>query len=129
QVTSRGLSVRIKKSDPYSNTDPGTISRLQHGELFVTEDGTETELDLGHYERSIDEDLTRDNNVTAGRIYWSVLTKERRGDFLGGTVQGIPHVTTATKAHIRHVAESRPDLAAVIVEDGGTDGDLEVLPR
>src|SRR5690606_29641618 len=125
---SRGLSVTIVKMDPYINVDPGTMSPLQHGEVFVTEDGTETDLDLGHYERFIDEDLTRDNNVTAGRIYWSVLTKERRGDFLGGTVQVIPHVTNEIKAHIRHVAESRPDLDVVIVEVGGTVGDIESLP-
>jgi len=127
-LKSRGLSVTIVKMDPYINVDPGTMSPLQHGEVFVTEDGTETDLDLGHYERFIDEDLTRDNNVTAGRIYWSVLTKERRGDFLGGTVQVIPHVTNEIKAHIRHVAESRPDLDVVIVEVGGTVGDIESLP-
>src|SRR5690606_26673059 len=128
QVTSRGLSVRIKKSDPYSNIDPGTISPLQHGEVFVTEDGTETDLDLGHYERFIDVDLTRDNNLTAGRIYWSVLTKERRGDFLGGTVQVIPHVTNEIKAHIRKLAETAPQPDVVIVEVGGTVGDIESLP-
>ena len=127
-LKSRGLSVTIVKMDPYINVDPGTMSPLQHGEVFVTEDGTETDLDLGHYERFIDEDLSRDNNVTAGRIYWSVLTKERRGDFLGGTVQVIPHVTNEIKAHIRHVAESRPDLDVVIVEVGGTVGDIESLP-
>ena len=127
-LKSRGLSVTIVKMDPYINVDPGTMSPLQHGEVFVTEDGTETDLDLGHYERFIDEDLSRVNNVTAGRIYWSVLTKERRGDFLGGTVQVIPHVTNEIKAHIRHVAESRPDLDVVIVEVGGTVGDIESLP-
>ncbi|HLT58230.1 MAG TPA: CTP synthase [Limnochordales bacterium] len=127
-LKSRGLNVTIMKMDPYINIDPGTISPLQHGEVFVTEDGTETDLDLGHYERFIDVDLTRDNNLTAGRIYWSVLTKERRGDFLGGTVQVIPHVTNEIKAHIRKLAETAPQPDVVIVEVGGTVGDIESLP-
>ncbi|HEY8416490.1 MAG TPA: CTP synthase [Limnochordales bacterium] len=127
-LKSRGLSVTIMKMDPYINVDPGTMSPLQHGEVYVTDDGTETDLDLGHYERFIDVELTRDNNLTAGRIYWSVLTKERRGDFLGGTVQVIPHVTNEIKARIRHVAEAQPDLDVVIVEVGGTVGDIESLP-
>src|SRR5690606_32206675 len=109
-LKSRGLSVTIMKMDPYINIDPGTMSPLQHGEVFVTEDGTETDLDLGHYERFIDVELTRNNNLTAGRIYWSVLTKERRGDFLGGTVQVIPHVTNEIKANILHIAETQPEL-------------------
>ena len=127
-LKSRGLSVTIMKMDPYINVDPGTMSPLQHGEVYVTDDGAETDLDLGHYERFIDVELTRDNNLTAGRIYWSVLTKERRGDFLGGTVQVIPHVTNEIKACIRHVAEAQPDLDVVIVEVGGTVGDIESLP-
>jgi CTP synthase len=126
-LKSRGLRVAIQKVDPYLNVDAGTMSPLQHGEVFVTEDGAETDLDLGHYERFTDENLSRDHNITAGQIYLSVIEKERRGDFLGGTVQVIPHVTNEIKARIRQVAErTRADV--VIAEIGGTVGDIESLP-
>ncbi len=126
-LKSRGLKVTIQKLDPYLNVDPGTMSPFQHGEVFVTDDGTETDLDLGHYERFIDEDLHHYSNVTAGSIYWSVLTKERRGDFLGGTVQIIPHITNEIKEKILNIAvEDDPDI--VITEVGGTVGDIEGLP-
>ncbi len=126
-LKSRGVSVTILKLDPYLNVDPGTMSPFQHGEVFVTNDGAETDLDLGHYERFIDEDLTYLNSVTTGKIYWSILNKERRGDYLGGTVQVIPHVTNEIKACIKRVAkESNADV--VIVEIGGTVGDIESLP-
>ncbi len=126
-LKSRGVSVSILKLDPYINVDPGTMSPYQHGEVFVTDDGAETDLDLGHYERFIDENLSKSNNVTTGKIYWSIITKERRGDFLGGTVQVIPHVTNEIKERIHRVAkESQADV--VIVEVGGTVGDIESLP-
>ncbi|HBL36149.1 MAG TPA: CTP synthase [Firmicutes bacterium] len=126
-LKSRGVKVTILKLDPYINVDPGTMSPYQHGEVFVTDDGAETDLDLGHYERFIDENLSKNNNVTTGKIYWSVLSKERRGEFLGGTVQVIPHITNEIKDRIRLVAEeSMADL--VIVEIGGTVGDIESLP-
>ncbi|MBM7582418.1 CTP synthase [Caldicoprobacter guelmensis] len=126
-LKSRGLRVSIQKFDPYINVDPGTMSPYQHGEVFVTEDGAETDLDLGHYERFIDENLSKNNNVTAGKIYWSVINKERRGDYLGGTVQVIPHVTNEIKDRIFRVAqESNVDV--VITEIGGTVGDIESLP-
>ncbi|MHB9003531.1 MAG: CTP synthase [Coriobacteriia bacterium] len=126
-LKSRGLKVRIQKLDPYLNVDPGTMSPFQHGEVFVTDDGAETDLDLGHYERFIDESLTRDCNVTAGRIYSTIITRERRGDFLGGTVQVIPHVTNEIKDRVTRLAdEVNPDV--VIVEVGGTVGDIESLP-
>lgn len=126
-LKSRGLKVTIAKLDPYINVDPGTISPLQHGEVFVTEDGAETDLDLGHYERFMDVNLTEMSNVTTGKIYWSILTKERRGDFLGSTVQVIPHVTNEIKERIARVArESEADVA--IIEVGGTVGDIESLP-
>ncbi|MBE3583128.1 MAG: CTP synthase [Limnochordaceae bacterium] len=125
-LTSRGLRVAIGKLDPYLNVDPGTMSPLQHGEVFVTEDGAETDLDLGHYERFIDTNLTRRSNVTSGQIYWSILTKERRGEFLGGTVQVIPHVTNEIKQRIMAMAADGADV--VIVEIGGTVGDIESLP-
>ncbi|HHW02261.1 MAG TPA: CTP synthase [Thermoanaerobacterales bacterium] len=126
-LKSRGLAVFMQKFDPYINIDPGTMSPYQHGEVFVTEDGAETDLDLGHYERFIDVNLTQDSNVTTGKIYWSVITKERRGDYLGGTVQVIPHITNEIKDRIVKVArESRPDV--VITEIGGTVGDIESLP-
>jgi CTP synthase len=121
----RGYTVRILKLDPYINIDPGTMSPYQHGEVFVTEDGAETDLDLGHYERFTDTDLDRENSVTAGSIYWSVITKERRGDYLSGTVQVIPHITNEIKDRIHRVG-SRTDIA--IVEIGGTVGDIESLP-
>src|ERR1700736_4564668 len=126
-LKSRGVSVSIQKLDPYINVDAGTMNPYQHGEVFVTEDGAETDLDLGHYERFIDEALTRDNNVTTGQIYKSVIEKERRGDYLGATVQVIPHITNEIKAHITRVAEtSGADVC--IVEVGGTVGDIESLP-
>ncbi len=126
-LKARGLSVSILKLDPYINVDPGTMSPYQHGEVFVTDDGAETDLDLGHYERFIDENLTQLSNVTTGRIYQAVIAKERRGDYLGGTVQVIPHITNEIKERITRVArDSNPDV--VIVEVGGTVGDIESLP-
>jgi len=126
-LKSRGLSVTMQKLDPYINVDPGTMSPFQHGEVFVTEDGAETDLDLGHYERFIDADLSRLCNVTSGTIYWSVITKERRGDFLGNTVQVIPHITNEIKERILLLGkETAADV--VIVEIGGTVGDIESLP-
>jgi len=126
-LKARGLSVSILKLDPYINVDPGTMSPYQHGEVFVTDDGAETDLDLGHYERFIDENLTQLSNVTTGRIYQAVIAKERRGDYLGGTVQVIPHITNEIKERITRVARvGDPDI--VIVEVGGTVGDIESLP-
>jgi CTP synthase len=126
-LKSRGFSVSILKLDPYINVDPGTMSPYQHGEVFVTDDGAETDLDLGHYERFIDENLTQLSNVTTGRIYQAVIAKERRGDYLGGTVQVIPHITNEIKERIGRVArDGRADV--VIVEVGGTVGDIESLP-
>jgi CTP synthase len=126
-LKSRGVSVSIQKLDPYINVDAGTMNPYQHGEVFVTEDGAETDLDLGHYERFIDEQLTRINNVTTGQIYDSVIAKERRGDYLGATVQVIPHITNEIKAAIRRVAE-KSGADVCIVEVGGTVGDIESLP-
>jgi CTP synthase len=126
-LKSRGFKVTIQKLDPYLNVDPGTMSPFQHGEVFVTNDGTETDLDLGHYERFIDENLQKDCNVTAGQIYWSILTKERRGEFLGGTVQVIPHVTNEIKQRILSLATD-DEKHIVITEVGGTVGDIESLP-
>ena len=126
-LKARGISVSIQKLDPYINVDAGTMNPYQHGEVFVTEDGAETDLDLGHYERFIDESLTRDNNVTTGQIYKSVIEKERRGDYLGATVQVIPHITNEIKSHITRVAE-RSGADVCIVEVGGTVGDIESLP-
>ncbi len=126
-LKSRRLRVSIQKLDPYINVDPGTMSPYQHGEVFVTEDGAETDLDLGHYERFIDENLSRLSNVTTGQIYSSVIQKERRGDYLGGTIQVIPHITNEIKSRIAAVArQSSADV--VIVEIGGTVGDIEGLP-
>ncbi|HVF52995.1 MAG TPA: CTP synthase [Actinomycetota bacterium] len=126
-LKSRGLRVMMQKLDPYINVDPGTMNPFQHGEVFVTEDGGETDLDLGHYERFIDENLFRASNVTTGAIYQSVIAKERRGDFLGDTVQVIPHITNAIKERIRSLAEdSGADV--LITEIGGTVGDIESLP-
>jgi len=126
-LKARGLHVSILKLDPYINVDPGTMSPYQHGEVFVTDDGAETDLDLGHYERFIDENLTQLSNVTTGRIYQAVIAKERRGDYLGGTVQVIPHITNEIKERITRVArDGSPDV--VIVEVGGTVGDIESLP-
>jgi len=124
-LESRGLKVTLQKLDPYINVDPGTMNPFQHGEVFVTDDGAETDLDLGHYERFTHAQLGRDNNCTTGKIYESVITKERRGDYLGGTVQVIPHITDEIKANI-HLAARDVDVA--IVEIGGTIGDIESLP-
>lgn len=126
-LKSRGLSVTLQKFDPYLNVDPGTMSPYQHGEVFVTDDGAETDLDLGHYERFVDIDLTRYSSVTAGKVYWNVLNKERKGDYLGGTVQVIPHVTNEIKTMLRRVyAVNNVDV--IITEIGGTVGDIESLP-
>jgi CTP synthase len=124
-LESRGLRVTIQKLDPYINVDPGTMNPFQHGEVFVTDDGAETDLDLGHYERFTSAKLGKDNNFTTGKIYHSVITKERRGDYLGGTVQVIPHITDEIKNSIRLVAHN---VDVVIVEIGGTIGDIESLP-
>jgi len=124
-LESRGLSVTLQKLDPYINVDPGTMNPFQHGEVYVTDDGAETDLDLGHYERFTNAVLGRDNNFTTGKIYHSVITKERRGDYLGGTVQVIPHITDEIKRCIKLVANS---VDVVIVEIGGTVGDIESLP-
>ena len=124
-LVERGLRVSMLKFDPYLNVDPGTMSPFQHGEVFVTDDGAETDLDLGHYERFIDRALTQANNVTTGRIYLNVITKERRGEFLGATVQVIPHITDEIKSAVRRLA---PETDVVIVEVGGTVGDIESLP-
>jgi CTP synthase len=126
-LVSRGLRVTIQKFDPYINVDPGTMSPFQHGEVFVTEDGAETDLDLGHYERFTDVNTTRGSNVTTGAIYNTVIRRERRGDYLGGTVQVIPHITDEIKQRIRLVAEAE-DVDIVITEIGGTVGDIESLP-
>ena len=123
-LKSRGLRVSIQKLDPYINVDPGTMSPYQHGEVFVTDDGAETDLDLGHYERFTDESLTRDSNVTTGQIFAEVIRKERRGDYLGGTIQIIPHITNEIKERIHRVA-ARSGAEVVIVEVGGTVGDIE----
>jgi CTP synthase len=126
-IKSRGLSVSIMKLDPYINVDPGTMSPYQHGEVFVTDDGAETDLDLGHYERFTEENLSQASNVTTGQVYSAIIAKERRGDFLGGTVQVIAHITNEIKDRIRHVAgQHRPDV--VVVEVGGTVGDIESQP-
>ena len=126
-LKSRGVSVSLMKLDPYLNVDPGTMSPYQHGEVFVTEDGSETDLDLGHYERFVDVNLTKMSNITAGQIYSDVISRERRGEFLGGTIQAIPHVTDAIKQHILELAETA-DADVVVVEVGGTVGDIEGLP-
>lgn len=126
-LKARGYRVTMQKADPYLNVDPGTMSPFQHGEVFVTEDGYESDLDLGHYERFIDENLTRDSNFTTGAIYQDLIARERHGDFLGGTVQVIPHVTNAIKAKFRGV-EEQTDADVVITELGGTIGDIEGQP-
>src|SRR3954452_25230810 len=126
-LEARGLSVQMMKLDPYINVDPGTMSPFQHGEVYVTDDGAETDLDLGHYERFTHAKLSQANNWTSGRIYLSVIEKERRGDYLGKTIQVIPHITDAMKEAVRAVAEKdKPDV--IIVEIGGTVGDIESLP-
>ena len=126
-LKARGYKVTMQKFDPYINIDPGTMNPVQHGEVFVTDDGAETDLDLGHYERFIDESLTRNSNVTTGKVYWTVLHKERRGDFGGGTVQVIPHITNEIKSRFhRNYSETETEIA--IIEVGGTVGDIESQP-
>ncbi|NLV48997.1 MAG: CTP synthase, partial [Clostridiaceae bacterium] len=124
-LKARGIRVTMQKLDPYLNVDPGTMNPYEHGEVFVTDDGAETDLDLGHYERFIDERLSQNSNITSGRIYWSVIQKERKGDYLGGTVQVIPHITNEIKDRIR-MGKAGYDVA--IIEIGGTIGDIEGLP-
>jgi len=125
-LTARDYSVKIQKFDPYINVDPGTMSPFQHGEVFVTDDGAETDLDLGHYERFTNTNLSKANNVTSGSVYLSVINKERKGDYLGATVQTIPHITNEIKSRIKEAAKSQPDF--LICEIGGTIGDIEGLP-
>ena len=126
-LKNRGLKIFMQKFDPYINMDPGTMSPYQHGEVFVTDDGAETDLDLGHYERFIDESLTKNSNITTGKIYSSVISKERRGEYLGATVQVIPHITNEIKDKLKKAAcESNADI--IITEIGGTVGDIESLP-
>ena len=126
-LKARGLKVAAQKLDPYINVDPGTMSPYQHGEVFVTEDGAETDLDLGHYERFIDEDLNQYSNLTTGRVYANVIAKERRGEYLGGTVQTIPHITDEIKRFIYSVGR-KTSADVVITEIGGTTGDMESQP-
>lgn len=126
-LKARGLKVAAQKLDPYINVDPGTMSPYQHGEVYVTEDGAETDLDLGHYERFIDEDLNQFSNLTTGKVYWNVLNKERRGEYLGSTVQVIPHITNEIKAFVYRVGK-QTDADVVITEIGGTIGDIESQP-
>lgn len=126
-LKARGLKVAAQKLDPYINVDPGTMSPYQHGEVYVTEDGAETDLDLGHYERFIDEDLNKYSNLTTGKVYWNVLNKERRGEYLGSTVQVIPHITNEIKDFVYHVGKET-DADVVITEIGGTIGDIESQP-
>ena len=125
-LKARGLKVAAQKLDPYINVDPGTMSPYQHGEVYVTEDGAETDLDLGHYERFIDEDLNKFSNLTTGKVYWNVLNKERRGEYLGETVQVIPHITNEIKSRMR--AQASDDVDVIITEIGGTVGDIESQP-
>src|SRR6202166_5002846 len=129
-LQARGYTVRLRKLDPYLNVDPGTMSPTQHGEVFVTDDGAETDLDLGHYERFTHAPLTQANNLTSGRIYEQIISRERRGDYLGKTVQVIPHVTNEIKAAVKRVsgAGDPSPIDVVIVEIGGTVGDIESLP-
>src|SRR5574344_693472 len=124
-LKSRGIKVTIQKLDPYLNVDPGTMSPYEHGEVFVTDDGAETDLDLGHYERFVDENLTKNSSITTGKIYSEVIERERRGDYLGKTVQVIPHITNAIKDKIYELGK-KSDI--VITEIGGTVGDIESLP-
>ncbi len=126
-LKSRSLKVTILKLDPYLNVDPGTMSPYQHGEVYVTDDGAETDLDLGHYERFLDQNMSRFNNATTGQIYYEVLKKERKGEFLGSTIQVIPHITDAIKKRIKMV-NGKGQYDVVIVEIGGTVGDIESLP-
>ena len=124
-LKARGLRVTMQKFDPYLNMDPGTMNPIQHGEVFVTDDGAETDLDLGHYERFIDESLSQNSNVTSGRVYWNVIRKERNGDYGGGTVQVIPHITNEIK---KRIAEGKENVDVALVEIGGTVGDIESQP-
>ena len=126
-LKSRGLKVAAQKLDPYINVDPGTMSPFQHGEVYVTDDGAETDLDLGHYERFIDEDLNKFSNLTTGKVYWNVLNKERAGEYLGETVQVIPHITNEIKSFIYSVGK-KTSADVVITEIGGTTGDIESQP-
>ena len=126
-LKARGLKVAAQKMDPYINVDPGTMSPFQHGEVYVTEDGAETDLDLGHYERFIDEDLNKYSNLTSGRVYWNVLNRERRGEYLGSTVQVIPHITNEIKDFVYRVGK-KTNADVVITEIGGTIGDIESQP-
>ena len=126
-LKARGLKVAAQKLDPYINVDPGTMSPYQHGEVYVTEDGAETDLDLGHYERFIDEDLNQYSNLTTGKVYWNVLNKERRGEYLGSTVQVIPHITNEIKEFVYRVGK-KTAADVVITEIGGTIGDIESQP-
>src|SRR5699024_8162091 len=126
-LKSRGLKVTMQKLDPYINVDPGTMSPYQHGEVFVTDDGAETDLDLGHYERFIDVNLNKNSSVTTGKVYWSVLNKERKGEYDGRTVQVIPHITNEIKERMMR-AEKEKEVDVVITEIGGTVGDIEGLP-
>jgi CTP synthase len=126
-LKARGLKVAAQKLDPYINVDPGTMSPYQHGEVYVTNDGAETDLDLGHYERFIDEDLNKFSNLTTGKVYWNVLNKERRGEYLGETVQVIPHITNEIKDFIYSVGH-QTGADVVITEIGGTTGDIESQP-
>ena len=126
-LKARGYKVTMQKMDPYLNVDPGTMSPFQHGEVFVTEDGHEGDLDLGHYERFIDEDLNKFSNLTTGKVYWNVLNKERAGEYLGETVQVIPHITNEIKSFIYSVGK-KTSADVVITEIGGTTGDIESQP-
>lgn len=126
-LKARGYKVFSQKFDPYINMDPGTMNPIQHGEVFVTDDGAETDLDLGHYERFIDEKLNKKSNVTTGKVYWSILNKERRGDFGGNTVQVIPHITNEIKSRFYH-NEDASEVEVAIIEIGGTVGDIESQP-
>ena len=126
-LKARGYHVTSQKFDPYINIDPGTMNPIQHGEVFVTDDGAETDLDLGHYERFIDEGLNKKSNVTTGKVYWSILSKERRGDYGGNTVQVIPHVTNEIKSRF-YRSEDPSDQEVAIIEIGGTVGDIESQP-
>ena len=126
-LESRGYKVALQKMDPYINIDPGTMSPYQHGEVFVTDDGAETDLDLGHYERFIDENLNKYSNITTGKVYSNVIRKERRGDYLGGTVQVIPHITNEIRKRIYDLGTGT-EADVVIIEIGGTVGDIESIP-
>src|SRR6059036_3505724 len=126
-LESRGARLTFLKIDPYINVDPGTMNPFQHGEVYVTEDGAETDLDLGHYERFLDVDMTKDNNATTGQVYFEIISKERRGDYLGATVQVIPHVTDEIKRRIEVLAATN-EYDVIITEIGGTVGDIEGLP-